>query len=597
MERDWESVGPEDAPFEQDLPVQDEQQDQEDPNHQSLYAVLNVPTTATTEQIREKYKALAVLLHPDKQSDESRRKIAEAKFRQVQRAYEVLTSPQRRAVYDALGEEGLKTNWEVGQKFKSPEELRAEFDRLTRKRTLATAESLVRARGNLTCVIDARSLFSSDEQSERKQKAISLLRPPGVRATESRTAGIRRRLRGVQAANFSVNHSFHTALTPATQFVITGTASRRGQPNFLGTVRHQYSSRLWIEAETALLNPQRTTVKGGFHPNPSTALTVQAQALHASPLPPPLTISLARKLWQDSPTEGVITYFTGSPSIPFTSSSLLIPSALNVALQSPNWSTGVQLSFAGTNLTSSWTTRPTKSLAVRFGAALGFTGFEFSIGGSDRLDFGGAIEGGLGVGCTVSAGSNGVVLKFRLTRPGQRITLPIVLSSQANPKLALFATVIPALGFIALERYIQIPARRGSKRYARLREQYAELIAERKREAEEVVVLMREQVARKVEAEQVKNGLIILEATYGASSPNHDIERLDVTTPVQALVSSSQLAIPGGRSKSGLLGFYDPCMGERKTLRIRYLFRNRTHEVAVDDMAGLLLPLKGHLVN
>jgi len=185
----------------------------------------------------------------------------------------------------------------------------------------------------------------------------------------------------------------------------------------------------------------------------------------------------------------------------------------------------------------------------------------------------------------------------RLTRPGQRITLPIVLSSQADTKLALFATVIPALGFVVLERYIQIPARRGTKRYARLREEYAELIAERKREAEEVVVLMKEQVVRKVEAEQVKNGLIILEATYGASSPNHDIERLDVTTPVQALVSSSQLAIPGGRSKSGLLGFYDPCMGERKTLRIRYLFRNRTHEVVVDDMAGLLLPLKGHLVN
>jgi len=352
-----------------------------------------------------------------------------------------------------------------------------------------------------------------------------------------------------------------------------------------------------VQAETALLNPQRTTVKGGFHPNPSTAFTVQAQVLHASPLPPPLTISLARKLWKDSPTEGVITYFTGSPSIPFTSSPLLIPSALNIAIQSPDWSTGVQLSLAGSNVTSSWTARPTKSLTVRIGAALGFTGFEFSVGGSEKVDFGGVIEGGLGVGCTVSAGSNGVILKLRFTRPGQRITLPIVLSSQADTKLALFATVIPALGFIALERYIQIPARRGTKRHARLREEYAELIAERKREAEEVVVLMKEQVARKVEAEQVKNGLIILEATYGASSPGQDIERLDVTTPVQALVSSSQLAIPGGRSKSGLLGFYDPCMGERKTLRIRYLFRNRTHEVVVDDMAGLLLPLKGHVVN
>lgn len=34
----------------------------------------------------------------------------------------VLTDPNRRAVYDLLGEEGLKTKWDIGPKYKTAEE-------------------------------------------------------------------------------------------------------------------------------------------------------------------------------------------------------------------------------------------------------------------------------------------------------------------------------------------------------------------------------------------------------------------------------------------------------------------------------------------
>lgn len=34
-------------------------------------------------------------------------------------------------------------------------------------------------------------------------------------------------------------------------------------------------------------------------------------------------------------------------------------------------------------------------------------------------------------------------------------------------------------------------------------------------------------------------------------------------------------------------------MGERKQLRLRYLFRGRTHEATIDDMAAVLAPLRG----
>jgi hypothetical protein len=42
-----------------------------------------------------------------------------------------------------------------------------------------------------------------------------------------------------------------------------------------------------------------------------------------------------------------------------------------------------------------------------------------------------------------------------------------------------------------------------------------------------------------------------------------------------------------------LTGWQDPCIGESKRLRVRYIFRGAVHEVTVDDSALLRMPLKG----
>lgn len=42
----------------------------------------------------------------------------------LNRAYEVLSDAKQRAIYDSLGEEGLKTSWEVGTKYQTPEQVR-----------------------------------------------------------------------------------------------------------------------------------------------------------------------------------------------------------------------------------------------------------------------------------------------------------------------------------------------------------------------------------------------------------------------------------------------------------------------------------------
>lgn len=64
------------------------------------YAVLGVPKTATQDEIRKAFRKLARQHHPDVAKD---KKGAEAKFKEINEANEVLSDPEKRKRYDELG--------------------------------------------------------------------------------------------------------------------------------------------------------------------------------------------------------------------------------------------------------------------------------------------------------------------------------------------------------------------------------------------------------------------------------------------------------------------------------------------------------------
>ncbi|KAA8517407.1 hypothetical protein F0562_017700 [Nyssa sinensis] len=70
------------------------------------YKVLQVDRNAKDDELKKAYRKLAMKWHPDK--NPNNKKGAEAKFKQISEAYDVLSDPQKRAVYDQYGEEGLK---------------------------------------------------------------------------------------------------------------------------------------------------------------------------------------------------------------------------------------------------------------------------------------------------------------------------------------------------------------------------------------------------------------------------------------------------------------------------------------------------------
>lgn len=69
------------------------------------YRILGVSRNATQDEIKSAFRKLALKYHPDRNPGN---KEAEAKFKEINEAYEVLSNPEKRRLYDAYGEDGLR---------------------------------------------------------------------------------------------------------------------------------------------------------------------------------------------------------------------------------------------------------------------------------------------------------------------------------------------------------------------------------------------------------------------------------------------------------------------------------------------------------
>lgn len=87
--------------------------------YKDYYAVMGVAKDATQDEIKRAYRRLARKYHPDVSKEAN----AEARFKEVGEAYEVLKDPEKRAAYDQLG-----ANWKAGQDFRPPPDWDAGFE-------------------------------------------------------------------------------------------------------------------------------------------------------------------------------------------------------------------------------------------------------------------------------------------------------------------------------------------------------------------------------------------------------------------------------------------------------------------------------------
>ena len=80
-------------------------------NQKDFYKTLGVNRQATQEEIKTKFRKLALEYHPDRNKDAS----AQDKFKEINAAYQVLGDPQKRAQYDRFGDVGMGSGgWSQG---------------------------------------------------------------------------------------------------------------------------------------------------------------------------------------------------------------------------------------------------------------------------------------------------------------------------------------------------------------------------------------------------------------------------------------------------------------------------------------------------
>lgn len=87
--------------------------------YKNYYEILGIERGASQDEVKKAYRKLARKYHPDvsKETD------AEARFKEVGEAYEVLKDPEKRAAYDQLG-----ANWKAGSQFNPPPDWDAGFE-------------------------------------------------------------------------------------------------------------------------------------------------------------------------------------------------------------------------------------------------------------------------------------------------------------------------------------------------------------------------------------------------------------------------------------------------------------------------------------
>ncbi|KAK1381786.1 J domain-containing protein [Heracleum sosnowskyi] len=526
---------------------EDDDAKNEAPNTE-LYAILNVSPQASDDEIRKAYRQWAQIYHPDKQSSQLK-DVATENFQRICEAYEILSDVNKRQIYDIYGMEGLTSGLELGPKLDQVEEIKQELEKL--------------------------------RQQEQDMKVLPLLPSGAILANLSLPDfldgnGI---LKGM-----CMSSEVQSQLSKRNLIAVGGNIAVTGESGGAGTtavLRHQISSASTIEFMASaglqsLIGLQTSQVL--------TANTGATMGLSMSLKDGSINLTNSWTRHLSESTDGNIELSLGSES------SITVGWRKEDEKMSADGA--IKIGASAVEASAQYTRNFSSKSHGRVAAKVGSHTLEIQVGGGRK------ISNFSTVCMSYAIGIRGIFWKLELHRGGQKLIIPILLSSHLNVVTAAGAFIIPTTLYFLLESYVFKPynlkreKQKAMEDFDRTRAevQQGRAVA---RKAQRLL----ENVANRKRTQQVETGgLVITEAIYGnpkylkkGFQPGEQKDELasqvfDVTLPLNFLVDDSrQLKLHEGVKKSGIMGFCDPCPGEAKHLLVE-----------VDDYEELLIPQEAH---
>lgn len=532
-------------------------------DNRELYAILNLSPESSDEEIRKAYRQWAQAYHPDKYQNPLMKDAATENFQRVCEAYEILSDPNKRQVYDIYGMEGLKSGLELGSRLDRAEEIKAELERLKRRREhekmVASFQSSGTILANLSVpqYLDGDGLFRGMAMTSEVQSQLSKRNVVGIGgnlAVEGHQGG--------GAANAVLSHQ----LSEASSIEFIASAGLRSL----------------IGVQTSRVISSHSSATAGL------TMSLRDGSLN-------LSNAWTRQLSET--TNGHIQLMLGSqPSVAV---------GWKKEDEKRTATADVKLGTGPFETSARYTHRFSSKSHGCIGGRFGSSSIEMEVGGGRKLSKFSTVR------WLYVVGLQGISWRFEFCRGGQKLIIPILLTNHLNPMFATGALVIPASFYFVLKKFVIKPyyLKRNKQKALEKEGKTSTQVQEARAAAEKAQKLQQNVANRKRNKQLETGGLVVMKALYGSdtvlnnlySSNGTSFEStsgvIDVTTPLNFLVNDSgQLKLHEGVKKSGIMGFCDPCPGETKLLYVEYAHAGNQHKVLVGDYEQLVIPQGIHRI-
>lgn len=534
---------------------------EEGPSNKELYALLHISPEASDEEIRRAYRQWAQVYHPDKYQAADMKGIATENFQRICEAYEILSDEKKRQIYDLYGMEGLTSGLELGPKLNKVDEIKEELERLRRRK-------------------EEEKIFAHFQPSGSILANLSLpqfLRGDGI-------------MKGMaMASELQSQISKQNVIAIAGNIAVHG-VSGGGAASV--AFRHQISpaSSMEFMASTGLRALLGVQMSRQLSQNSSATMGLAVSLKDGS-----INLSNTWTRQLSETTNGNIQLALGSDTS--------VAVGWKMKEEKISASGDIKIGVGAFGLTAHCTRWFSSKSHGRIAGRVGSGALELEIGGGRKVSNFSTVR------MLYTIGIQGIFWKFELHWGGQKFIVPILLSRHLSPVFASGAFIIPTSLYFLLKNYALKPyyLRREKQKMLENIDKIQAQVREARAAAEKAQKLLQNVANRKISRQLETGGLVVTRAFYGSTKALRKQNRseetkddipsqiIDVTLPLNFLVTESgQLKLHEGIKKSGIMGFFDPCPGERMQLYVEYTYGGNKYEVTVDDYGELLIPQDAH---